>query len=81
MLEAADKLNMGVFTSIPLFQGKLLKAQIPDYCDLSDPVAKLVQIVRSSPSVIAPLIGQKKPEHVEENLKVANVASAFGSRV
>lgn len=73
ILEAAPKLNVGVFTSIPLFQGKLLKAQIPDYCDLSDPVAKLVQIVRSSPSVIAPLIGQKKPEHVEENLKIANV--------
>jgi aryl-alcohol dehydrogenase-like predicted oxidoreductase len=36
-------------------------------------VGKLVQIVRSSPSVIAPLIGQKKAEHVEENLKVANV--------
>jgi aryl-alcohol dehydrogenase-like predicted oxidoreductase len=73
ILEAAAKLNVGVFTSIPLFQGRLLEAQIPDYCDLSDPVAKLVQIVRSSPSVIAPLIGQKKAEHVEENLKVANV--------
>jgi aryl-alcohol dehydrogenase-like predicted oxidoreductase len=28
--------------------------------------------VRSSPSVIAPLIGQKKAEHVKENLKVAD---------
>jgi aryl-alcohol dehydrogenase-like predicted oxidoreductase len=73
ILEVAAKLNMGVFTSIPLFQGRLLEAQIPDYCDLSGPVAKLVQIVRSSPSVIAPLIGQKKAEHIEENIKVANV--------
>jgi aryl-alcohol dehydrogenase-like predicted oxidoreductase len=73
ILEAAAKLNVGVFTSIPLFQGKLLEAQIPAYCGVSDPVGKLVQIVRSSPSVIAPLIGQKKAEHVEENLKVANV--------
>jgi aryl-alcohol dehydrogenase-like predicted oxidoreductase len=32
-----------------------------------------VQIIRSSPSVIAPLIGQKKAEHVEENLKIANM--------
>jgi aryl-alcohol dehydrogenase-like predicted oxidoreductase len=32
-----------------------------------------VQIIRSSPSVIAPLIGQKKAEHVEENLKTANI--------
>jgi aryl-alcohol dehydrogenase-like predicted oxidoreductase len=73
ILEAAARLNVGVFTSIPLFQGRLLGAQIPDYGGISDPVAKLVQIVRSSPSVIAPLIGQKKAEHVEENLKVADV--------
>jgi aryl-alcohol dehydrogenase-like predicted oxidoreductase len=73
ILEAAARLNIGVFTSIPLFQGRLLGAQIPDYGGMSDPVGKLVQIVRSSPSVIAPLIGQKKAEHVEENMKVANV--------
>jgi aryl-alcohol dehydrogenase-like predicted oxidoreductase len=73
ILEAAAKLKVGVFTSIPLFQGRLLGAQIPDYGGMTDPVGKLVQIVRSSPSVIAPLIGQKKAEHVEENLKVANV--------
>ena len=73
ILEAAAKLNVGVFTSIPLFQGKLMQAQIPDYGGVSDPVGKLIQIVRSSPSVIAPLIGQKKVEHVEQNLKVANV--------
>ena len=40
---------------------------------MSDPVGKLVQIVRSSPSVIAPHKKKKKAEHVEENLKVANV--------
>lgn len=73
ILEAAAKLNVGVFTSIPLFQGRLLKAPIPDYAGMSDPVAKLIQIVRSSPSVIAPLIGQKKAEHVEQNLQVANM--------
>jgi aryl-alcohol dehydrogenase-like predicted oxidoreductase len=33
----------------------------------------LLQIVRSSPSVIAPLVGQKKPNHVEQNLKVCNI--------
>jgi aryl-alcohol dehydrogenase-like predicted oxidoreductase len=73
ILEAAAKLKIGVFTSIPLFQGRLLQSRIPDYGGLSDPVAKLVQIVRSSPSVIAPLIGQKKAEHVRQNLQVANV--------
>ncbi|HEX7031459.1 MAG TPA: aldo/keto reductase [Nitrososphaera sp.] len=73
ILEAAAKMNVGVFTSVPLFQGRLLDAQIPDYGGLNDPVAKLVQIIRSSPSVVAPLIGQKKPEHIEQNLRVANV--------
>jgi aryl-alcohol dehydrogenase-like predicted oxidoreductase len=72
ILEAASKLNVGIFTSIPLFQGRLLRTEIPDYAGISDKVAKLVQIVRSSPSVIAPLIGQKKAEHVKENLKVAD---------
>jgi aryl-alcohol dehydrogenase-like predicted oxidoreductase len=73
ILQAAAKLNIGVFTSIPLFQGRLLHSHIPNYGNVSDPVAKLLQIIRSSPSVIAPLIGQKKVEHVEENLKIADV--------
>ena len=73
ILQAAAKLNIGIFTSIPLFQGRLLSSQIPDYGNVTDPVAKLVQLIRSSPSVIAPLIGQKKIEHVEENLKTANL--------
>ena len=73
ILQAAAKLNIGIFTSIPLFQGRLLRSQIPNYGNITDPVAKLLQIIRSSPSVIAPLIGQKKAEHVEENLKTANM--------
>ncbi len=73
VLEAADRLNVKVFTSIPLFQSRLLKSKVPDYMGLTDQVAKLVQIIRSSPSVIAPLIGYKKPEHIEQNLKIANV--------
>jgi aryl-alcohol dehydrogenase-like predicted oxidoreductase len=73
LLEAAERLNVKVFTSIPLFQGRLLGAKIPDYMGLNDQVAKLVQVIRSSPSVIAPLIGYKKQEHVEQNLRIANV--------
>jgi aryl-alcohol dehydrogenase-like predicted oxidoreductase len=84
ILEAAQKLGVGVFTSIPLFQGRLFGAKIPDYYagtgDGSNRVAKLVQIVRSSPGVIAPLIGQKRPEHVEENLKVAYVPPLSGEQ-
>ena len=73
VLEAAERLNVRVFTSIPLFQAKLLRAKIPDYMGLTDQVAKLVQVIRSSPSVIAPLIGYKKPEHMEQDLQIANI--------
>jgi aryl-alcohol dehydrogenase-like predicted oxidoreductase len=73
ILEAAERLKIKLFTSIPLFQGRLLKAQIPDYMGLTDQVAKLIQVIRSSPSVIAPLIGYKKPQHVVQNLKIANI--------
>ena len=73
ILEAAARLDVKVFTSIPLFQSRLLSAKIPDYMGLTDQVAKLVQVIRSSPSVIAPLIGYKKPEHVEQNLRIANI--------
>ena len=73
VLEAADKLNVKIFTSIPLFQSRLLGAKIPDYMGLNDQVEKLVQIIRSSPSVIAPLIGYKKPGHVEQDIKIANI--------
>ena len=73
ILQAADLLGIGVFTSIPLFQGRLLQGRIPDFGGLTGPVQKLLQLVRSTPSVIAPLVGQKKPDHVEENLKIAEV--------
>jgi aryl-alcohol dehydrogenase-like predicted oxidoreductase len=79
ILEAAEKLKIGVFTSIPLFQGRLLRTKIPDYGGLTDQVSKLLQIVRSSPSVIAPLVGQKEPNHVEQNLKISSV-SPLGSK-
>jgi aryl-alcohol dehydrogenase-like predicted oxidoreductase len=73
ILEAAYRLKVKIFTSIPLFQRRLLKAQIPDYAGIRDPITKLLQIIRSSPSVVAPLIGHKKTEHVMENIRVASI--------
>ena len=73
VLEAAQKLGIGVFTSIPLFQGRLLRAQVPDYGGMTDQVSKLLQVVRSSPSVIAPLIGQKNSNHVKQNLMLSDI--------
>jgi aryl-alcohol dehydrogenase-like predicted oxidoreductase len=74
ILEACNKLNIGVFTSVPLLQAKLFGAKIPDYLGYNDQLQKIVQITRSTPNVIAPLIGQKKPNHVKENIELAKVA-------
>jgi len=74
ILEAAKRLKIGVFSSVPLLQGKLIQTKIPDYSEgLIDPIMKLVQIIRSSPSIIAPLIGQKKMDHVNNNNKISEV--------
>lgn len=79
ILEAAEKLNVGIFTSIPLFQTRLLRDEIPDYgTGLESKVAKVVQIIRSTPNLIAPLIGHKKPQHVKENIKIAQVSPLTG---
>ncbi|HEY6588871.1 MAG TPA: aldo/keto reductase, partial [Nitrososphaeraceae archaeon] len=74
ILEAAKRLKIGVFSSVPLLQGKLIQSKIPDYSEgLTDPIMKLLQIIRSSPSIIAPLIGQKKMDHVNKNNKISEI--------
>lgn len=75
ILEAAMKLGIGVFSSVPLFQGRLFNSKIPEYAEnLNNQVLKLVQIIRSTPGIIAPLLGQKKIEHVKENMKIAETS-------
>jgi aryl-alcohol dehydrogenase-like predicted oxidoreductase len=74
ILEACNKLNIGVFTSVPLLQAKLLGTNVPDYLGYNSQLLKIIQITRSTPYVIAPLIGQKKPSHVKENIELAKVA-------
>jgi aryl-alcohol dehydrogenase-like predicted oxidoreductase len=74
ILDACKRLNIGVFTSVPLLQAKLFGAKIPGYLGYNDQLLKIVQITRSTPNVIAPLIGQKKPNHVKENIGLAKVA-------
>jgi aryl-alcohol dehydrogenase-like predicted oxidoreductase len=74
ILEACNKLNIGVFTSVPLLQAKLFDAKIPDYLGIDNQLLKIVQLTRSTPNVIAPLLGQKKLNHVKENIEIAKVA-------
>jgi len=70
LLEAAQAFNLGVFTSVPLLQGKLLTANVmPEFGDYSTSV-RLLQFVRSTPGVTAPLIGQKSESHVTENMEI-----------
>ncbi len=73
ILTAAKKLNVGVFTSVPLLQGRLFDINIPNYIESDSKILKLIQLIRSAPSIIAPLIGQKQTEHVRENIQLANI--------
>ncbi|MGI0069441.1 MAG: aldo/keto reductase [Nitrosotalea sp.] len=76
ILQAATKLDIGVFTSVPLMQAKLLSPNVlPEFGGLSRPAHRAIQFVRSTPGVIAPLIGQKSPSHVEENLELTRIPS------
>jgi len=70
LFEAAKKLGVGCFTSVPLFQGQLARAG-PKRDGLS-PAQTALQFARSAPGTIGPLVGQKRPEHLSENLGLAS---------
>ena len=73
VLEAAQKFNLGVFTSVPLMQGKLLAANtIPEFGNSTASV-RLLQFVRSTPGITAPLIGHKSESHVTENMNIMKI--------
>lgn len=73
ILEASQIYGIGVFTSVPLMQGKLLSpGVVPDFINLK-PSLKCIQFIRSTPGVLAPLVGQKTPTHVEENLGIMKI--------
>ncbi|MDH5463744.1 MAG: aldo/keto reductase [Nitrosopumilus sp.] len=73
ILESAVKLGIGVFTSVPFMQGRLLTpGTMPDFNNLK-PSIRALQFIRSSPGVLAPLVGQKSPEHVSENLEIMKI--------
>lgn len=71
--EAARKLGLGVFTSAPLGQGRLLNhKKLPEL--EGSKALSLLQFARSAnPAVIAPLVGQKEPEHVRENVGIGRI--------
>jgi len=73
ILEAAQKYNIGVFTSVPLMQGKLLAPGVlPEFGNLQ-PSLRALQFIRSTPGVLAPLVGHKLEAHVTENLEIMKI--------
>ena len=75
ILEAGVHLDVGIFTSVPLMQGRLLAPGVmPDFSDLK-PSLRALQFIRSAPGVLAPLVGQKSSEHVAENMEIMSIPS------
>ena len=73
ILDAAMHYNIGVFTSVPLMQGKLLGQGVTPEFDNLKPSLRCLQFVRSTPGVLAPLVGHKLESHVSENLEIMKI--------
>jgi predicted aldo/keto reductase-like oxidoreductase len=73
ILEVAKKFGVGVFTSVPLMQAKLLSPGVmPEFGNLK-PSLRALQFTRSAPGVLAPLVGHKSDAHVQENLEILKI--------
>ncbi|HLM92125.1 MAG TPA: aldo/keto reductase [Thermoplasmata archaeon] len=72
LFEAARRLGVGCFTSVPLMQGQLSRNG-PRRAGLT-PAQTALQFARSAPGTLGPLVGQKRVEHLSENLEVASHA-------
>ncbi len=69
--EAVQRLGLGAFTSVPLYQGQLTR-EGPTAVPLST-AQTAIQFARSAPGTLGALVGQKTPEHLAENLQIADV--------
>lgn len=69
LFEAAERLGLGCFTSVPLLQGRLLQGASPEP-ELSS-AQWAIQFARSAPGTVGPLVGMKRVEHLGEDLTVA----------
>jgi len=84
-LEAAKANGIAVFTSASFLQAKLARNLPPSVAQafpgLSTDAQRALQFARSTPGVTAALVGMKRKEHVEENLRVAAVPPASKEQV
>ena len=69
LFAAAARLGVGCFTSVPLLQGRLARGGSKR--GGLTPAQTALQFARSAPGTIGPLVGQKRPEHLSENLELA----------
>jgi aryl-alcohol dehydrogenase-like predicted oxidoreductase len=69
---AAHRLGLGCFTSVPLLQGQL--ARVGPVAEGLTAAQTAIQFARSAPGTIGPLVGQKEPDHLAENLQLAQRA-------
>jgi aryl-alcohol dehydrogenase-like predicted oxidoreductase len=72
LFEAAHRLGIGCFTSVPLLQGQL--AKVGPVADSLTAAQTAIQFARAAPGTIGPLVGQKDPKHLSENLQLAERA-------
>lgn len=70
-LEAAKLMGIGVFASVPLMQGRLVTARLPEMKGINSQSLKCIQFARMHTT---PLVGQKEPSHVKENIEIAKIA-------
>ena len=79
-LVAADKLGITVMCSATIFQSQLAHGLPPfvaeAFPDFHTDAQRAIQFVRSTPGVTTALVGMSQRAHVEENLRVAQVAPA-----
>ena len=78
LVEAAAELGVTVICSAAILQGQLA-GHLPDiaarvFAGLATDAQRALQFVRSTPGVGVALVGMKQVRHVEENLKVAELA-------
>jgi aryl-alcohol dehydrogenase-like predicted oxidoreductase len=70
VFDAARRLGVHCFTSVPLFQGQLARSG-PKHPGFTTAQTAL-QFARSAPGSLGPLVGQKSTEHLSENLELAS---------
>jgi predicted aldo/keto reductase-like oxidoreductase len=84
LLEAAQAFDIAVMCSAAVLQGQLTRNLPPlireTFDDVETDGQRALQFVRSTPGVTTALVGMKRLEHVNENLKVARVAPSSWER-